>query len=165
MMRRDVSTATLTVTTIMALSFLVAAQSKDAWLGTWQLDVTRSKFDGPGFQSGTFTVEELGGGAQKHIYDNVGANGGKNHQETTTKFDGTDSPVVYPNSAPPRASRTDTYRRIDDHTYEITTKIDGEIRGMSRTVVSADGKTLTQTITGKGPDGKPIHNIAVHTKK
>jgi hypothetical protein len=163
-MRRDVFTATLTIATILALSFMVAAQSKDAWLGTWQLDVMRSKWTGPGFQSGTFTVEDLGGGVQKHIYDNVAADGGKNHQETTTKFDGTESPVVYSNSTPPRASRTDTYRRIDDHTYEITSKIDGEIRARSRTVVSADGKTLTQTVTGKGPDGKPIHNIAVHTK-
>ena len=67
--------------------------------------------------------------------------GGITHLEWTGKFDGTDYPVQGV-----EVVVTNVYRRVDDRTYEVVQKVDGEVSVTARMAVSPDGKTLT-TVT------------------
>ncbi len=76
------------------------------------------------------------------VDDLVRIRGGVVHLEWTGTLDGRDFPVqgveVYLTSA---------YREIDDHTLELTQKVDGRPVVRARMVLSADGKTITATTT------------------
>jgi hypothetical protein len=63
------------------------------------------------------------------------------------KFDGKDYPSVGPNAPP---GSTSSARRVNEHTLSITGKINGKVAGTQETTLSADGKTLTQTIHAAG---------------
>jgi len=45
-MRAILSVATLTLIAVLSLPFAAAGQAADPWLGTWKLDLTRSKRPG-----------------------------------------------------------------------------------------------------------------------
>ena len=57
------------------------------------------------------------------------------------------------------------YTRIDDHTYQVVAKKNGKATVTSRIVISADGKTRTQTQTGKNPQGQAVNNTLVFDKQ
>ena len=78
----------------------------------------------------------------------------------TGKFDGKD----YPLSGDPNANMR-SYKKFNDHTLELTNKMDGKVTTTGRIVVSADGKTRTVTVTGTGADGKKITSTAVYDKQ
>jgi len=63
------------------------------------------------------------------------------------KFDGKDYPNVGPNAA---AGSVSSVRRVDQHTLEMTDKINGKITGTQRIQLSSDLKTLTMTIHNAG---------------
>jgi len=83
------------------------------------------------------------------------------HTETVWTFDGKDHPVK--GAAAPNT--TAAYKRVNDHTFEVTTKIDGKPTVTTRVVVSADAKTLTATQTGKSADGSAVNNVIVAGKQ
>ena len=68
----------------------------------------------------------------------VRSRGGITHLEGTGKFDGKDYPVQGVELV-----LTSAYRRVDDRTYELIQKIDGEVAATSRLTMSPDGKTIT----------------------
>src|SRR5258706_85710 len=74
------------------------------------------------------------------VDDFVRVRGGVVHLEWSGKVDGGDYPVegveVYLTSA---------YHLVDDHTLELTQKLDGRVVVRARLVLSADGKTITTT--------------------
>ena len=82
--------------------------------------------------------------------DGVDAQGNPTHTETTAKFDGKD----YPFEGVGSANITYAFTRIDDHHYELVSKLDGKVRTTTRTVVSPDGKTRTSTTTGRNAEGQ-----------
>lgn len=164
-MRTNLFATVLIAVGILMGTLMVSAQRVDPWLGTWQIDLAHSVFDpGPAPHSGTFTAELLPDGAQRHVYDGVAANGSKNHSERVTRLDGAESPTAYTGSAR-YSARTDVYRRIDSHSFEILIKDAGEVVARTLTVVSPDGRSLTQTRTGKTPDGRSLRNVIVHIKR
>jgi hypothetical protein len=167
MMRTNPVIAAHAVIAVVLLSVAVAAQTTDAWLGTWKLDVAQSKFNtGQAPQIQTLTIEPVTGGAQKHTFEGTNANGQKVHTERVAKFDGVDAPIVYSGEAPaPPEKRTTAFRRIDDHSFEVINKRDGKVFSTGRIVVSADGKTLTNTDTGTSAQGQPVNSVSVYTKQ
>jgi len=59
------------------------------------------------------------------------------------KFDGKDYPSVGPNEAP---GSTSSIRRVNEHTLEITDKINGKVVATKEIDLSSDLKTLTMTV-------------------
>ena len=113
-----------------------------AWVGVWTL--------GAVLASGNSTAPRLYARGTRHIQssgssvtivdDLVRIRGGVVHLEWTGTLDGRDYPVqgveVYLTSA---------YRRIDDHTLELTQKLDGRVVVKARLALSPDGKSITTT--------------------
>jgi len=79
------------------LSFLLvgaALAQSDPQVGVWKLNVAKSKYSpGPAPKSATTTIEAAGTGA-KFVADQVLADGTTRHWESTSAYDGKDSPVT-----------------------------------------------------------------------
>jgi hypothetical protein len=145
----------LTLTAVLTVAFTPSAQSVDPWLGTWKLNLTKSKFVlGPPPTSLTLKWE-LSERKLKFTSSGANAQGQATHDEWVGKFDGKD----YALSGAPTANTTRAYKRIDDRTYEFVTKVDGKVTGTTRVVVSRD--TMRATTTGKDALGRTIHNLLV----
>jgi VCBS repeat-containing protein len=54
---------------------------------------------------------------------------------------------------------------IDAYNQFTTTLKDGKQVEMNHTVISKDGKTMTATIKGMGPNGKPIEGLLILEKQ
>jgi len=57
------------------------------------------------------------------------------------------------------------WKKIDDYTYELTNKLKGQVLTTQRTVISKDGKSRTNTITGKNAQGVTVNNTQVYEKQ
>jgi hypothetical protein len=144
----------------LALALGPAAFAADNWVGTWNLNVAKSKFKpGPPLKSQTLMFEPTGDGI-KLTTDGVDAAGKTTHGEYTSKFDGADSPWT----GNPNAD-TASPKRIDDNHYRNVWKKDGKVTVTSDVMVSKDGKTLTVTQTGKDAKGRVMNTVEVFDKK
>lgn len=134
------------------------AQQK-SFLGSWKLDLAKSKFNpGPAPKSNTVTWERWQGGF-KAIIDNTDARGKGTHHVITFKLDGKAHRV--PGPAQPT---TVTFKRMD-HAFENVRRVNGKITFATRRVVSRDGKTLTVTQTGTNAQGQTVNNRLVLTRQ
>ena len=136
-------------------SVSLRGQSAEPWAGTWKLNMAKSKYSpGPAPKSQTVRLEAVGGGV-KSVVDAVNDDNSKTHTEVVAKFDG--KPYEVKGAAEPT---TRTYKRVT-RGYEWIATIGGKVTMTSRTVVSADGKTLTTTQTGRTVAGQAINNTLV----
>ena len=142
---------------LAAASFLHAA---DPALGTWKLNVAKSKYSpGPAPKSGNLTFESSGD-AVKRTGEQVAADGKKSSLSYTAKMDGKFYPVT----------GTDLYdeisiKKIDDHNTEASMKRAGKVAVSAKRNISKDGKVMTITITGTNAKGEKINNISVYDKQ
>ena len=153
---------TVTVLAIgwFALAVLTTAQSKDPFVGTWRLNVAKSKYTpGPVPKSVTSTYGSAGKGYKVSVR-NEPATGPVQQYSYTTNLDGTDSPITGNN---PNAD-TIAVKRIDSNTIETVNKKGGKVTTTQRNVVSADGKTRTVTTTGTDGQGQKVNNVGVFEK-
>ncbi len=158
-MRKNLFVSTLVVTFAMLSSASMAAAA-DNWMGAWKLNVAKSKYaPGPGPKSQTLTFEGTSAGI-KLSTEAVGADGATNKGGYTAKFDGTDAPWVGNPDADTAAPK-----RVDANTYENVWKKGGKATITAKGVVSADGKTLTLTQTGKNVKGDTVKIVAVYDKQ
>ena len=67
------------------------------------------------------------------------------------KLDGKDYPTI--------ADRTTAWTKKGDNTYSSTQKAGGKVLSQSERVLSADGKTMTVTITGTHQDGSSFRVV------
>ena len=138
------------------------AQSSDAWVGAWVLDIAQSSFDPANLAPKSQTTKiTLSGDSYTVVSDGVNAQGQKTHDETVYKFDGHDFDV----KGAPDPKTTRTYTRVDDHHYSYATKVNGAITTTSRVAVTPDGKVRTITVTGRDAQGRVIRNFLVWTKQ
>ena len=72
------------------VSAAVFAQAKNPLVGTWTLNVAKSKAP---FKSGVTIIEAVGDGL-KFVVDLEGKDGTKHHWEFTANYDGKDVPVT-----------------------------------------------------------------------
>jgi hypothetical protein len=56
-------------------------------------------------------------------------------------------------------------KRIDSNTIELVSKKGGKVTTTNRSVVSADGKTRTSTVTGVDGQGQKVNNVQVFEKQ
>ena len=143
------------------LLLAVAAQAADNYLGTWTLNVARSKYDpGPAPKSQTTKLEAVAGGGMREIGDRVNADGSKTNWQWTAMFDGKDYPVQ---GDPDRD--TVSLKKIDDNTVEATNKKDGKVTNTMKIVVAKDGKSRTNEASFTNAKGVKVHNIIFFDRK
>jgi hypothetical protein len=142
-------------------AMLATAQPKDPFLGTWRLDVAKSKYSpGPAPKSITSTYEAAGQGYKVSV-KNEPASGPVQQYSYSSNLDGKDTPVTGNN---PNADMI-AVTRIDANTLEMVNKKAGKVTTTQRNVVAADGKTRTVTTTGTDGQGQKINNVAVFQKQ
>ena len=154
----------LLLCTIAACAAVLASGStllaEDNWVGTWKLNVAKSKYSpGPAPKSQTLRFEATADGIRL-VSDGVNAEGKPTHGEYASKSDGKEVPWT----GNPNAD-TASPRRIDANTYENVWKKDGKATITSRGVVSAHGKTLTITQTGTDAKGQAVNATMVYDRQ
>ena len=140
------------------------AQAGDPFTGVWRLNVEKSLYEAARApRSFTRTYEDRGGGTMFLTVDSVSASGVATRAYLVYKRDGR----PYPESAAgTRTVRMVSVRAVDNLTEEIGTVVDGRVTEPGNTLtVSRDRKTLTQTMKGVTPDGRPFTNIVVYEKQ
>src|SRR5215831_2138251 len=145
---------------LFATSSLTSFAQTDPFIGTWKLNLAKTKYSpGPPQQSGTVTYEAVGQG-YKIIVKGTDAEGKPINSQFTGNFDGKDYPV---------SGNTDqdmtTMRRIDAYKIEFTRKKVGNVVATVTSVVSKDGKTRTVTEKGVNAKGEKFSNIVVYDKQ
>jgi len=131
-------------------------------VGTWKLNVTKSKFDpGPGYKSLTRTVEAQGDGV-KYSFEGVAADGKPVAYGFSVKFDGKDNPIT---GSMPSGTDTISAKRLDSNHYVATQKKGGKDIGTSKVTVSKDGKVTTVDATGTTASGAKSHDVQVYDKQ
>jgi hypothetical protein len=159
-MKRALQFAVITLLAV-ASSSAVRAQSNPL-VGTWKLNLTKSKYDpGPAPKSLTRTVEAQGDGV-KYTFAGVAADGTPIAYGFSVQFDEKDSPVT---GSMPNGADTISARRIDANHYVATQKKGGKVVGTSKVAVSKDGKVTTVDLTGTSASGAKAHDVQVYDKQ
>ena len=148
---------------VLATSAAMLAQTqKDAHLGTWKLNVAKSKFNpGPGYKSETRTYTPTADG-YKFEGERVNPDGSTQKYGFTAKYDSKDYPVI---GKDPGGADTIAIKLVDANNIESTSKKGHEVLYTSKVVVSQDGKVMTITTKGKNPDGEPFDNVEVYDRQ
>jgi hypothetical protein len=151
--------ATLLGLAIAGLPQAGFAQS-DQFPGTWQLNLSKSKFPGPPPRSQTMNVQ-ADGQDRKVTTTGTGADGNPISNTVTRVFDGIAHPVT---GNPNLDANADT--QVDAYTVIRSLTKAGKLVGVTTAVVSPDGKTLTITTTGVNVHGRQsLNNITVYDKQ
>ena len=146
---------------VVAVSAMAGAQAKDPFVGSWTLNVAKSKYSpGPAPKSVTSTYEAAGKGYKISVKSEP-ASGAVQQWSYTTNLDGKESPVTGNN---PNAD-TVTVKRIDAATIEIVASKGGKATTTQRNTVAADGKTRTVTTTGVDGQGQKVNNVSVFERR
>lgn len=151
---------TVVCVVVLALggSGLVFAQT-DAHMGTWKLNVAKSKFaPSRTLKSETRTYEPTGDG-YKLSAQRVDADGCTHTESFTVKYDCKDIPFTgdaY--GADPLAVKL-----VDANHIDATEKKGGKLLYTTKVVVSNDGKVMTISNKGKTESGQPI-TVLVYDK-
>ncbi len=143
----------------LGLSHVAQAQPSPR-IGTWKLNLAKSTYDpGPPPTSDTRTYEGTGDG-EKATIEQVAADGTHTTNTFTAKLDGPDVPIT----GNPNAD-TVALKRINASTIEATLKKGGKVVLTTTSVVSKDGKVMTQTAKGTNASGQPVNNRLVFDKQ
>lgn len=160
-MRRSLYVLAFAIFTAVVAAPLFAQENP--FLGTWKLNVAKSKFEpGPGPKSMTRTITAQGGGA-KYSFEGINADGSAVSYSFVSNYDGKDSPVT--GTGGPHGADTVALKRVDAHKIEGTYKKGGKQIGKVIGEVSKDGKVATIKATGKGADGKEWTTESVYEKQ
>jgi len=132
----------------LALCFTTLAIAADnpavnPWIGTWKLDPAKSHFIGD-----TFTYSKLPSGMM-HFTDG-----------STVSYD------FAIDGKPYKAAydRTTVWTAAGTNAWNSVTSANGKVIYKAHHVLSADGKTLTNTYTGAKPDGSSFNDETVYTR-
>jgi len=144
---------------LVCLAAAATAVAADVFAGTWKLNEAKSKVGAGLGKNSTVVYEEMGDSVKVTI-EGTTADGKAFKDEWTGKYDGKDYPVT---GNPTTDSRA--YKKINDHTLEVTGKKDGKVTITVKITVSADGKTRTVTGSQTDASGKKISMTAVYDKQ
>jgi hypothetical protein len=156
---------------LFVLSFLVITSvasgpllaQDNPFVGTWKLNVAKSKFEpGPAPKGQTRTVVAEGEGA-KYSFEGVRADGTPFSYSFTVNYDGKDYPII--GTGAPGGADTIAIKRVGTNKAEATLKRGGKEVGKSEAEVSKDEKVTTVKSKGKTPDGKEYSTNSVYDKQ
>lgn len=137
------------------------AAADDPMLGSWKLNIAKSKFgSGPAIKEETNQVEPFGGNGIKLTAQIIRADGTKVTESYAGTFDGKEFSV----GGDPNVDAA-YLRRIDANTMERVNKKAGKPTTTMKYVVSNDGKTKTVTISGATAKGEQVNIVLVFEKQ
>ena len=139
---------------------MLSAQAASPRIGSWQLNLAKSKYSpGPAPKTQTLKIEASGEGEKvtAEITDSTGARIVTGY---TANYDGKD----YPLSGSATAD-TVSLKRVSARTTERADKKGGKPTVTYTRVVAPDGKTMTVTVKGTNAQGQPVHNVLVFEKQ
>jgi len=135
------------MTAILVLALATVAMAADSLVGTWKLNLAKSKYS-PGMAPKSQTVKnEAQENGIKQVFDGIGPDGKAFRLEYAGKYDGKDYPMKGDSTIDSMA-----YTKIEVNTIEIVQKQGPKVVGKARCVISKDGKTATVTYS-QGQNG------------
>jgi len=138
----------IAATIILTLTLATVALAADPFVGTWKLNVAKSKSTDPSLMpKSEITKNEGIDNGLKITIDGLDAWGKAYHIETSAKYDGKDYPVTGDPNMDYFAQK-----KIDPITIDEVGKKAGKEVWSGRSTVSKDGKM--QTFRGKGMNSK-----------
>ena len=138
-----------------------AAQATEPLTGIWKLNVAKSTFNPPDLSVPNLVVTyEVKGNRVTASLDGVDSGQRTVHSEYTATFDGKDYPIKGTIDGKPAPNQDSiSWKRIDDRTYEVVNKTNGQVTTTRRIVVAPNGKSRTTTITGRDAQGRTVNNV------
>jgi hypothetical protein len=137
------------------------AQPANTAVGTWKLNVAKSKYNaGTPNKSGTTKIEAAGAGIKVTV-DSVAADGTARHWTYTANYDGKDVPITGNSQYGDVVAVT----RVDANTTRNTYKNAGKVTTNQTSVVSADGKSRTVTSKGTDARGQALDSVAFYDRQ
>lgn len=138
----------------------MGAGAADHSLGTWKLNLEKSKFTPSAPVKSLTSTREASDGGVKVTTTGELPDGTPINASYTVKYDGKDYPAT---GAP---FDTIALEQVDPNTYTARLKnTSNKYVTTGRSVVSADGKTMTTTTTGTDGKGDPISYTMVYDKQ
>ncbi len=136
------------------------AQASDPLVGTWELNIEKSKFSPlPPPKSQTRTYE-VTGQQEKMIAKGVDPKGNPTLQQFSANRDGMD----YPYEGGPPAG-TISITPVDSFTATYTVKAGKEVNHTGTRVISKDGKMMTISVKFIDPKGQGVDILMVFDKR
>jgi hypothetical protein len=156
-MRRMKRITAISIALLLASAAVI--QAADMFTGTWTLNVSKSKYS-PGMppKSQTTKLETLKDGIRE-VVERVNADGTTTRWDFTAKFDGKDYPIM---GDPDRDMAS--VKKLDDYTLEVVNKKAGKVTTSMTLLVAKDGKSRTNTVSGKTAAGVTINNVLYFDK-
>ena len=148
-------------------AFVVAVPcwAADVQIGTWKLNVAKSRFQtSTAPKSQLVTILPDGKDGIRLTVDVVTANGDKSAIAYAAQYDGKENPRTE-TGAGAVPGQTVSLTRIDNRTAERIAYLKGKKLTTERWEISSDGRTRTVTQSGVGADGKPVNNVLVYEKQ
>ena len=146
---------------VAVLGGTALGQASNPHVGTWKLNVAKSKYSpGPANKSGTTQIEAAGTGV-KYVVDQVNVDGTARHWEFTANYDGKDNRITGNN---PDADMV-ALSRVNPTTVQLTNKKAGKVTTTQTSVVSSDGKTRTITTKGTNAQGQAVNNVVLYERQ
>jgi len=141
----------------------LVAQQKDVLVGTWKLNLEKTRLDpppsGPAPQSVVRTFEDRGGGVLVATTVTLNAEGKKGLVVVPFKRDGKPYPVATDSGA--KVLPMMAFKKIDAHHNEHTTTVDGKVVTLGTETISDDGKIYTEERKGTNAQGKQYDNVYI----
>jgi len=149
----------LSTVDVLAQSEAPAADNvPQALIGTWRLNVAKSKYSpGPPMRDET-RVYTRGPEGVTGVVTRTYADGHVERYQYTANFGGEYAVTGNPEYDAVRL------RRIDEYSSEAVLSHAGTIYGIARRAIASDGRTMTITFDRKDAD-RPVHNLAVYDKQ
>ena len=143
-----------------AISVASAADQPDPAIGTWNLNLSKSKFHGDTAPRSMTRTYSAGAAGTDMKVTGVAADGTPIMQSTTLTYDGKDCALT-------GGTTYDTLSltKVNGSTVKSVQKKDGQVVGHTTRTISAKGKVLTLATSLKTPKGGTVHDLAVFDKQ
>jgi hypothetical protein len=164
--KRRILISSLTIAALAALAPGLGAQTVSPLNGTWMINVAKSTYMPADLAPKSSTSKvEITGDTIKVVVDGVDSQSRTTHMEYTAKLDGKDYPWTGTIDGKPNLNQDMVaWKKIDDYTFESTNKLKGQVLSTQRVVIAKDGKTRTNTVTGKNAEGQTLKNTVLYEK-
>ena len=140
----------------------IAALGADNSIGTWKLNVEKSKYTPAPMPVKSITItREASDDSVKVTIVGEQADGTPINASYTLKYDGKDVQIT--GNAP---YDTIAVKQVNANTFtDQRKKTGGQYKATGRTVISNDGKTMTTTTEGTNSEGKPFTSTFAFEKQ
>ncbi|MGH9632983.1 MAG: hypothetical protein ACRD7E_32165 [Bryobacteraceae bacterium] len=150
---------------VLVLMSTILFAADNPFLGTWKLNTAKSKSNPMPVAQSMIVKFEADGEKVRRTATGVDGEGKPIMQGSpkgsSIAWDGKDHAVETPDGSP----MTVAVKRVNDRRNDVTVKQNGKVTVTVRSVVSKDGKTMTNTVKGVNEKGEKFHQVEVLEKQ